>query len=223
MKLFIQRLLAPFGYQIQSTNPENRLSIKDPEFLALYEKMRSHTLVQIDRCFMIYQAACATASLPGSVAELGVYKGGTAKIVGEVLKETGKRIYLFDSFSGMPWTEKDKEKHETLFEDVTLEKVKEYLKEYPAIEFRPDFFPDTAKGLEQEKFSLVYLDADLYESTKSGLEFFYPRMVTGGIILFDDYGSHNWTGVREAVDTFAKSIGTRAISTVPYQAMLIKQ
>jgi O-methyltransferase len=223
MKLLIQRILAPFGYQIQSTRPENKLSHKDPAFLALYEQMRSHTLVSIDRCFMLYQAACATAALPGSVAELGVYKGGTAKIFGEILKSTGKSIYLFDTFSGMPWTAQDKEEHKTMFEDITLEKVQEYLKEYSTMKFRPGFFPDTAKGLEDEKFSLVYLDADLYESTKSGLEFFYPRMVAGGIILFDDYGSHRWTGVREAVDTFAASVGTRAISTVLYQAMLIKQ
>ncbi len=223
MKSLIQNMLAPLGYRIQSTRPENSLAIKDPEFLALYEKMRLHTLVKIDRCFMLYQAALATQSLPGSVAELGVYKGGTAKIFGELLKHSGKKIYLFDSFSGMPWTEKDKEKHEVVFEDVTLEKVQEYLKDYPAMQFRPGFFPDTAKGLEDEKFSLAYLDADLYESTKNGLEFFYPRMVPGGIILLDDYGSHRWSGVREAVDTFAALVGTRAISTVPYQAMLIKQ
>jgi O-methyltransferase len=222
MKSLIQRMLAPFGYQIQSTRSERKLFLRDPPFLALYEQVRSNTVTQIDRCFMLYQAALATASLPESVAELGVYKGGTAKLWGEVLKNHGKRIYLFDNFSGMPWTEKDTESHDAMFEDVTLANVQEYLKDYPAMDFRPGFFPDTARGLENEKFSLVYLDADLYESTKNGLEFFYPRMVYGGIILFDDYGSHRWTGVREAVDAFAKSVGNYAISTVPYQAMLIK-
>lgn len=223
MKNLLQRLFAPFGYQLRSTSPERGLFIKDPTFLALYDQVASHTLVKIDRCFMLYQCALATRNLSGNVAELGVYKGGTAKLLGEVFKGTNKRTYLFDSFSGMPWTEGDKEEHSTMFEDVTLAGVKEYLKEYPEMEFVPGFFPDTTKGLEDQKFSLVYLDADLYQSTKHGLEFFYPRMTSGGIIVMDDYGSKRWSGVREAADAFAEAQGTHVLVSAPYQAILIKQ
>lgn len=222
LKSLVQHSLAHLGYEIRSTRPERQVFLQDPVFLELFGRVRAQTVSQVDRCFVLYQLALATAAVPGHVAELGVYKGGTAKLLGEVLKASGKRIYLFDSFSGMPWTEPDQALEQRQFADVTLGGVQAYLSDYPAMRFRPGFFPDTSSGLEHERFSLVYLDADQYESTKSGLEFFYPRMSCAGVILVDDYGSSHWTGVREAVDRFAESVANRAIITVPYQAMLIK-
>ena len=64
------------------------------------------------------------------------------------------------------------------------------------------YFPDSAKGLENETFALVNIDADLYNPVKAGLEFFYPRMSPGGIILIHDY-NHRWEGLVKAVDEFA--------------------
>ena len=56
------------------------------------------------------------------------------------------------------------------------------------------------KKLEQTIFSFVHLDADLFEPTKNGLEFFYPRVSSEGIILIHDYNA--WPGCRKAVDEF---------------------
>lgn len=55
--------------------------------------------------------------------------------------------------------------------------------------FRAGFFPETAAGLEDEQFSLVMLDCDLYQSALAGLDFFYPRLVTGGYFFPHDYNS----------------------------------
>jgi len=41
--------------------------------------------------------------------------------------------------------------------------------------------------LADKKFSLVLVDCDLYDATKISMEFVYPRLVEGGIIMFDDY------------------------------------
>jgi len=63
------------------------------------------------------------------------------------------------------------------------------------------YFPDSVdKKLEQTTFAFVHLDADLYEPTRNGLEFFYPRVSSGGIILIHDYNA--WPGCRKAVDKF---------------------
>ena len=53
-----------------------------------------------------------------------------------------------------------------------------------------------------EHFCFVSLDTDLHDPILSGLEFFYPRMVNGGVILVDDYFS-TYDGVKKAVDSFA--------------------
>jgi len=47
------------------------------------------------------------------------------------------------------------------------------------------------------------LDTDFYESTKVELEILYPRLVNGGILIIDDYGS--WKGCRKAVDDYFKN------------------
>jgi O-methyltransferase len=78
--------------------------------------------------------------------------------------------------------------------------VKNYLKDYQDVYFYKGLFPSTATAVEDKRFSFVHLDVDTYESTRSCLRFFYPRMNRGGIILSHDYISA--AGVRKAFDEF---------------------
>jgi O-methyltransferase len=57
----------------------------------------------------------------------------------------------------------------------------------------------------QLQFALVNLDADLYLPTKAGLEFFYPLLSPGGVIIVHDY-THKWPGIKKAVDEFVATI-----------------
>ena len=52
------------------------------------------------------------------------------------------------------------------------------------------------------RFALVHIDCDLYKPFKAGLEFFYPRLVTGGFLIMHDYTSLWWDGVERAVESF---------------------
>jgi hypothetical protein len=56
--------------------------------------------------------------------------------------------------------------------------------------------------VEDRRFKLVHIDVDLYQPTRDSVEFFYPRMVPGGVILCDDYGSTRCPGARRAMDEF---------------------
>ena len=79
---------------------------------------------------------------------------------------------------------------------------------------RKGYFPETAIGLEDERFAFVSLDTDLYKPIMAGLEFFYPRMTGGGVIFVDDLGHPELPGVRKAVIEFCKKekIGYISIS-----------
>ena len=66
-------------------------------------------------------------------------------------------------------------------------------------------FPDSAKGLRENNYALVNMDADLYNPTKAGLEYFYPRISPGGVIMIHDY-NEKWEGLMKAVDEFASTI-----------------
>ncbi len=198
----------------------------DPEFLQIYNKIKDKTLVKIDRAYMIYQFAKSSALLvEGDIAQVGVYKGGTAKMIAECFSNSRKKFYLFDTFDGLPdASEKDgiKNNEKKQFADVSLGEVKSYLSDYPNTEFKKGFFPHTAKGLEGKQFCFVYLDADLYESTKDGLNFFYPRMLPGGVILLDDYGTGTWPGVGKAVREFCAENEIYPIKTAWWQGLIIK-
>lgn len=146
----------------------------------------------------------------GNVAELGVYKGDFAKELNRVFHD--KKLYLFDTFDGFAASDDDAERkagfsQETqagYFSDTSVEYVMSRMPFRDRCVARKGFFPDTAKGLEHEKFIFVNIDADLYEPILAGLRWFYPRMSDGGIVLVHDYYSKAFTGARQAVELFAR-------------------
>lgn len=163
-----------------------------------------------------------TEKIDGEIAEVGVYRGGSAKIICET---TEKEVHLFDTFSGLPeiGKEDDREQFKKGEYNASYDEVRNYLKEYPNIHYYKGLFPDTAKPVKNKKFSLVHLDVDIYESTLKGLEFFYPRMSTGAVIISHDYTSA--TGVKKAFDEFFK--GKPEVVILPFrqstQCLVIKK
>lgn len=163
----------------------------------------------------------------GAFAELGVHKGETAKAIHYM--DSNRKFYLFDTFEG--FSEKDL-KHETqddekfstdMFADTSIEKVKKYMAGNENLIFKSGFFPDTAKGLENEQFAFVNIDADLYAPTIDALKFFYPRLSKGGVIIIHDY-NHNWDGIPKAIHEFIGTIPESLIEISDWQgsAMIIK-
>jgi predicted O-methyltransferase YrrM len=108
------------------------------------------------------------------------------------------------------------------FADTSLESVKEFLGDCNNVVFHPGFFPVTAEPVKDKKFCFVYFDADLYQSTKSCLEFFYPRMVRGGVMIFDDYEWKGCPGLKKAIEEFLADKSEIPIITAKYQCMLLK-
>jgi len=126
-------------------------------------------------------------NVEGLFAELGVYKGDSALVIH--LMDPSREFHLFDTFEGF------KQK------DLEIESGKAATK----FVFHKGYFPKTAASVLHQKFALVNLDADLYNPTKAGLEFFYPKLSPGGVIIVHD-NNHDWPGIMKAVDDFAQSI-----------------
>ncbi len=144
----------------------------------------------------------------GSFAELGVYKGDSANIIH--LMDKGRKFHLFDTFEGFQEKDLNVEtgkaatytKHN--FADTHIDRVKKRLSS-KQFTFHKGYFPDTAKDADSEAFALVSMDADLYQPTKAGLDFFYPRLSPGGLIIIHDYNP-DWPGIMKAVDEFSENI-----------------
>jgi len=172
--------------------------------------------------------------VPGDFAELGVYKGESAKILHQM--DPSRKFHLYDTFAG--FKEEDL-KHETgeaatyttrNFADTSLEAARRNIAGNENLVFHPGRFPESTgtssqfpvpssqalmgNGLAncelrtanyELAFALVNLDVDLYKPTKAGLEYFYPLLSPGGVIIIHDY-TYKWPGIKKAVDEFASTI-----------------
>lgn len=168
----------------------------------------------------LYMAARRTRRIPGDIAELGVYRGGSALIICSA-RLHDRPLHLFDTFTGLPPVGPyDSLFFEGKFSRVALADVKDRFKDYSQVFFYPGFFPDTAAAVVDKKFSLVHLDADLYQSTLDGLKFFYPRMNRGGIILTHDYIQAE--GVYKAFDDFLRDKPEMLLEARGNQGFIIK-
>lgn len=167
----------------------------------LIEQAAGISLITPSRLHNLMLAVEATCDLPGDMAELGVYKGGSALVISGLCSE--KLLHLFDTFTGLPYTEfevHNPTKHNlNKGRFAASELYVAGLLRHHNVEFHAGFFPSTTVGLDDLRFSFVHIDCDLYLSAKDGIEWFWPRMVTGGIMFFDDYGC-DFTGVTDAVN-----------------------
>jgi len=145
----------------------------------------------------------------GDFAELGVYKGHSARIIH--LMAPDRKFHLFDTFEGFPEADLRTESCKAAtytpqhFGDTSMAKAKINIGGNENIIFHPGYFPDTAKHHRATNFAFVNMDADLYKPTRAGLEFFYPRLSPGGVIIIHDYNPL-WPGIEKAVDEFVKGI-----------------
>lgn len=135
-------------------------------------------------------------NISGSVAEVGVWRGDYAKYINAYFPD--RNLYLFDTFN---WYDErdiksDREKgiegslfsNKNIFRDTSVDLVKAVLPHPEKAIFKVGYFPESASDV-NESFAFVNLDVNLYSTTLAALEFFYPRMQKGGVILCHDYFS----------------------------------
>lgn len=151
-------------------------------------------------------------AVPGSVAELGVYKGDFSIVINSFFPD--RKLYLFDTFEG--FTEVDVA-YDSVNElsnskighlgDSSVELVLQKLGNREQCIVKKGYFPESADGLENELFAFVSIDTDLYLPIYEGLKFFYPKLSKGGYILVHDYNHTTYTGVKKAVQDYCKERG----------------
>jgi O-methyltransferase len=190
------------------------------EHLAVAER----TMTSPERIYALRNAVRYVhhTQLPGAIVECGVWRGGSMMAVARTLLELGvsdRELYLFDTFEGMSEpTDKDKmytgqdaamllegrAKEERLWAYAPLEDVRQAVLgvgyDAERIHFAKGKVEDTLPDAAPEQIALLRLDTDWYESTLHELVHLYPRLVSGGVLIIDDYG--HWQGAREAVDEY---------------------
>ncbi len=239
--LGVQRIFKRMGFEIRRSHSEADYTIAPcrnvtyapwfgDDFQSIYARIRDHTWVSPDRCYLLHGIAQYCCHLGvGDLAECGVYRGGTALLIAEAMKtqrHTVKRLHLFDSFQGMP-REASVEggiHREGQFSDTSFERIKELLAAYPEVVYHAGWIPEVFSEVDETAvFAFVHLDCDLAETTRACLEFFIDRMVSGGALVIDDYGfpSYRHT-LRAAVDHFFAGRPENALALPTGQCLVLK-
>lgn len=168
----------------------------------------------------IIRTAGKCLEMPGDFVELGCYKGDTSLALAEVLKNSEKRLWIYDSFEGLP--EKSLEDESVLGKDfvfgelaVTKREVKErFLRaglKVPVI--KKGWFSEFSSDDLPEKIAFCFLDGDFYESIKSGLKLIENKMSEGAVIIVHDYNNPALPGVKKAVDEWTSTRGLQVLET----------
>lgn len=167
----------------------------------------------------ILSVARESLAAEGDFVEFGCYKGDTALLLAEILKDgcgkvcgkLSRRLWLYDSFEGLP--EKSASDFSALGEDfragelfVTKREVKErFLRAgLPVPVIKKAWFRDLAEADLPEKICFAFLDGDFYESIRDSLGLVSGRMSDGGVIIVHDYGNPALPGVKKAVDEWLR-------------------
>ncbi len=158
---------------------------------------------------MLTAAIRVTEDLPGDVIEFGTFQGGSAGVMLQEIREA-KTLHVFDSFAGMPDVSPADNFHQKGdFADTDAERVRNGLTKLgDNFQMHVGFFSETIPEMranESAKFSFAHIDVDLFESVRDALEFCYPRMAEGAIIILDDYGAPTCLGAKQAADEFFAS------------------
>ena len=148
----------------------------------------------------------AAENCTGDFIECGVYQGGTASRLVEIIP-SDRPFYLLDSFEGLPEVcAKDNHHKKGDFSNVDIAAITKYFLKYPNITIIKGWIPFTFQPLLRQEFAFCHLDLDLYEGYMATLKFIYPRLQKGGVIVFDDYSAPTCKGAKTAVDEFLVQI-----------------
>ena len=197
----------------------------EPAHFDIVRQVQPFTITSPERIFSVIEATkyITRRRIPGAIVECGVWRGGSMMAAARTLQllgETDRELYLFDTFEGMSApTELDVDlagqqaanllaasdrEGPGIWVYVSLEDVQKAVGTvgYPAsrIHYVRGKVEDTIPGKAPDQIALLRLDTDWYESTRHELEHLYPRLVSGGVIIIDDYG--HWKGSRQATDEF---------------------
>jgi hypothetical protein len=196
-------------------------AIKDPAIVKLLVsiKRERRSLLSAWEQYFLYSVARSQATRQGAIAEVGVFRGGSARMICEAKGD--RTFYLFDTFEGLPeGTSADRGVHRKNQYACSLAEVQSYLAGFENLHYFPGIFPESSRGVPEQQYSLVHFDVDLYEGTKGCLEYFYPRMIPGGIMISHDFGL--LAGVEKAFREFMADKPETLIDLPSTQCMVIK-
>jgi O-methyltransferase len=178
----------------------------DREFRRVYEIVRSHTLVDVWRCHELWSLLGELRDIAGAILEVGVWRGGTGALMAARAAGLGLEdpVYLCDTWKGVVKSGAvDIYYRDGKHDDTSRETVEGLIAEMGLdnVELLEGIFPDeTSDRIAERTIRMCHCDVDVYQSAKDVLEWVWPRLPPGGVVVFDDYGFPACPGVTKLVE-----------------------
>jgi hypothetical protein len=199
----------------------------EPRVIETIRDVEHATMTSAERLAALVQAVewIERRGLPGAVVECGVWRGGSMMAAALTLRRLGneaRELFLYDTFAGMT----EPEEVDRAYDGSTAEQamhahdpsagsmpewcnaaLEEVRRNMASTAYPPERIHYVAGAVETTipatlpgPIALLRLDTDFYSSTRQELVHLYPLVVSGGVVIVDDYGA--WQGARKAVDEF---------------------
>ncbi len=203
---------------------------KVPPLKALHRPLASFFLAR----YFLYAMA-----LGGEFAECGVFRGTSALFLCRAAKTripgyAGEGLHLIDSFEGISQPS-DEDAFDARGKDGSLVRtavpqgalsapvdvVRQSIRDFPKVSLHQGWIPGVFQQLPDTRWAFVHIDVDLFDPTRDCLEYFFPRLNPGGVIVCDDYGSPLFPGARRAWDSFCEKNGVPFVMLDTGQSVIL--
>jgi len=199
---------------------------EDKEFLNNFFQLSPLSPSSEERKFVLREFCHYTRNLSGEMSECGSYTGVSAWFMAKSSPQTN--LYLFDSFEGLSAPEivdrpkngvQEWNKGDMLANEACL---RHNLINFKNVHIMRGWIPSRFPEIASKMFRLVHIDVDLFQPTLDSLEFFYPRLVPGGVIVMDDYGYLTCPGAYKAAHQYMENKTEYILHLPTGQGVIIK-
>ena len=228
------KCLNKLGYRLEKISRPDQIVFPidmEENTKTIIASVKPYSMTSIERLYGLIKAIdyISACQIDGDIVECGVWKGGSMMAAAKRLlekKTTNRHLWLYDTYEGMPaptamdYSKRsgdakqkfiDHSKEGSEYSDWCCSGIEEVIKNLKTVSY-PENKLHFIKGKVEktipseipDRIALLRLDTDWYESTAHELKYLYPLLVTGGVIIIDDYG--HWEGCRKAVDEFMANL-----------------
>jgi O-methyltransferase len=227
MKELLRSALRALGFEVV---PAGFPSDMERSFESIAVRCAPYTMTPRERQYGLYKAVeyVVSKGVEGAVVECGVWRGGScmaAALTLEQLGRTDRDLYLYDTFAGMTkpgdfdvdqtstsalrtWERSQRgDVNEWCYASLADVRANLASTGYPEqrLHFIAGDVLQTIPARAPQCIAILRLDTDFYESTRHEMQYLFPRLARGGVLIVDDYG--HWQGAKKAVDEHFASNG----------------
>ena len=202
----------------------------DENYRKLMRAVKKNSLVNFYQGYELWKLAEQMNKVPGDFLEVGVWRGSSTIIMGTKLQQIGssKTIFSCDTFEGVVKSNPD---HDNFYKDgehsdTSLEFVQNLVEKdfgLRNVKLLKGIFPDDTQHLIADRtFAMCHIDVDTYDSAVGVMNWLWPRLEKGGVIVFNDYGFPMTQGITKLVNEYAKDSGRVVLHNLNGHGIIVK-